>query len=154
MRLRQTSSLTKTQKFQIIELWNTEFPEKIAQSSLNDFEKYLEALFDRHHIILYDEHNAIKGWLCHFIRDGERWFAMLLDASAQGKGYGSRLLDLAKENNVRLNGWVVDRDTELKNNGEYYRSPIEFYRKNEFEILTDQKFDYQGIQGIRVRWEK
>lgn len=78
---------------------------------------------------------------------------MIIDSSIQGGGFGSRLLNLAKESNLALNGWVIDNDNELKQNGELYKSPIGFYRKNGFGILTDLKFDYQNIQGIKVKWQ-
>lgn len=79
---------------------------------------------------------------------------MLLDSSLQGQGFGSRFLTLAKERYSELNGWVIDNDNEPKQNGETYKSPIEFYRKNSFEILGDIQLKKKNINGIRVVWKK
>jgi hypothetical protein len=52
-----------------------------------------------------------------------------------------------------LNGWVIDNDKEPKQNGETYKSPIGFYRKNGFEIRSDIQLKKKGINGIKVTWE-
>lgn len=117
------------QQLEIISLWNQEYPKKLELPTPVDFERYLQGLQDRRHILLVDDSNTIKGWLVHFIRDGEKWFAMLIDSKLQGRGLGSKFLDLAKRRNTELNGWVIDHDKELKENGTYYKSPIGFYLK-------------------------
>lgn len=148
-----TNTLSTQQKKEIIHLWNKEYPKRISYQSIKEFEAYLDKLLDKHHIILVDENNALKGWFVDFIRDDERWFAMILDSSSQGKGLGSKFLDLAKEQNTVLNGWVVDNNDEVKQNGAYYKSPIRFYEKNGFQILSDIHIDKKEISGIKVKWQ-
>lgn len=152
----ETKNLSREQKQQIIDIWNSEYPAKLSHTDLDSFEQYLQGLADKHHIILSDEQGTVKGWLVYFIRDDKRCFAMLLDASVQGRGWGSKFLDLAKKHNAELNGWVVDHNRELKQNGEPYRSPVGFYEKNEFQILSDTPvtFDDIDIGGIRITWTK
>lgn len=153
MELIKTQSLSLQQKLDIIELWNEEYPKALSLSGLEAFEEYLQNLEDKHHLILTDETGSVKGWLIYFIRDHERCFAMLLHASLQGKGWGSRLLNFAKAHNSSLIGWVIDHETETKQNGENYKSPIAFYRKNGFEILSDVQWKKQNINGIKVKWQ-
>ena len=153
MEITKSASLSRQQKLDIIELWNQEYPEALSLSGLDAFDDYLQNLSDKHHLILSDEAGTVMGWLICFIRDNERCFAMLLNASLQGKGWGSRLLNLAKAYNSELIGWVIDHDTEPKQNGENYKSPIEFYRKNGFEILSHVQWKKKNINGIKVRWQ-
>ncbi len=153
MNFTETDILTESQKREIIELWNKEYPEAVSLSGLAAFDEYLETLYDKNHIVLSDEKGVIKGWLVYFIRDDERWFAMLLDSSLQGRGWGSKFLNLAKEKNAALNGWVIDNDNQPKQNGENYKSPVEFYRKNGFEIRTDIPLRKNNVNGVKVVWK-
>ncbi|HSF54254.1 MAG TPA: hypothetical protein VLA71_10900 [Algoriphagus sp.] len=77
---------------------------------------------------------------------------MLLDSGVQSQGMGSEFLKMAKERITELNSWVIDHDTELIKNGEFYTSPIEFYRKNGFEIRRDTQLKNENINGIKVIW--
>jgi GNAT superfamily N-acetyltransferase len=148
-----TKVLNENQKIEIIKLWNSEYPKELSHSNLSDFDQYLQGLSDLNHILLSDENGKVKGWLIYFIRDNEKCFAMLLDSSLQGQGWGSKFLNLAKELNSELNGWVIDNDNEPKQNGENYKSPIGFYRKNGFEIRTDVQLKKKNINGIKVTWK-
>jgi hypothetical protein len=152
MNFEETRILSQQQKLQIIELWNNEYPKELSLSDLTDFDQYLETLSDRHYILLIDEDENVKGWLIYFVRDGERCFTMLLDSSLHGLGWGSKFLNVAKKRNTELNGWVIDNDEELKQNGENYKSPIGFYIKNGFDIRTDIQKKKKNINGIRVIW--
>lgn len=152
MEITRQKELTEKQKRDIIKLWNEEYPKALSLSGLSAFEDYLQSLSDLCHLLLIDEADRVKGWLIYFIREDEKCFAMLLHASLQGKGYGSRLLDHAKIYNSVLNGWVVDNDDQSKQNGSNYRSPLGFYKKNGFEIIPDIQFK-KNIPGIRVRWQ-
>lgn len=118
------------------------------------FNTYLEFLEDKDHLLLNDKNGRLMGWLVCFIRENERWFAMAIDQSAQGKGLGSALLNRARKRYPSLNGWVIDSDTEPKQNGEYYMSPIAFYLKNGFEIKRNVKLTKNGISGIQVKWNQ
>jgi GNAT superfamily N-acetyltransferase len=149
----RAKQLTEKQKQEVVELWNAEYPARINYASLEEFDQYLNELGDLHHIILADEHNTIRGWLAYFMRDDERWFAILLDSSIQGKGWGSKFLQLTKDQNRELNGWVIDHNREPKKDGSFYQSPIEFYRKIGFEIRADIPLEKKGITGIKIVWK-
>lgn len=153
MKFVENDSLTDNQKSDILVLWNQEYPKDLSLPDVQSFEKYLAGLEDRHHLLLLDEKDRVKGWLIYFFREDERCFAMLLDPGEQGKGLGSRLLNLAKERNTELHGWVIDNSEELKENGQKYRSPIPFYEKNGFEILREVSSAKNNINGIKVRWK-
>ncbi len=154
MKFIKTENLNTRQKNQILKLWNQEYPEKLSLSNLIAFEEYLQNLSNKHHILLCDKNGTIKGWLIYFIRDKERCFAMIVDPSVQGKGWGSKFLDEAKKDNTELNGWVIGHSTELKQDGEEYVSPIGFYEKNGFKVFPDVVTTKEGIKGIKVTWKK
>jgi len=153
MNFTTTKTLSEKQKLEVIWLWNNEYPKELSHTNLSDFDQYLQSLSDLNHILLSDENENERGWLIYFIRDNEQCFAMLLDSTLQGQGWGSKLLNLAKEDNLELNGWVIDNDNEPKQNGENYKSPIGFYRKNGFEIRTDIQSKKKNINGIKVIWK-
>lgn len=154
MRLLRVKALSEEQKAQIYELWNKEFTAKISYNDISEFEAYLDKLVDQYHILALDEHKKVLGWFFDFIRDEERWFAIILDSSLHGKGVGSKMLDLAKSSNTVLNAWVTDHNTDLKLNGEYYQSPLQFYIKNGFEVLTDVRIETDILSAVKIRWNK
>ena len=154
MKLTVTQSLSLKQKWDIVGLWNLEFPKVLYLEGVPEFDRYLDSLSDKNHILLTGADAAVKGWLVYFMRDGEQCFAMLLDASLQGQGWGTRILELAKKRNSELVGWVIDNDNEFKRNGSYYKSPIAFYRKNGFKIQPDIRLEKKNISGIKVIWKK
>ncbi len=151
MKIIHTDSLTSRQKEQIVNLWNDQYPKDLSLDGVKGFDEYLDKLSDKHHLLLIDE-NEIFGWLIYFMRDGERCFAMLLDPRLQGKGMGTALLRKAMELNTELVGWVIDTNDHLKNDGSFYRSPVEFYKKVGFDVLADVVTEKNGIRGIRVFW--
>lgn len=57
---------------------------------------------------------------------------MILDSKIYENGYCSLILDKAKNNEMELNEWVIDHNTDRKLNGEIYKSPINLYLKNGF----------------------
>lgn len=152
MKFTETENLNQKQKKQILKLWNQEYPIKIALSNLVALEDYLHTLADKHHILLVDEQKVVKGWLIYFIRDNEKFFTLILDKSVQNKGWGSKFLDKAKLSNTELSGWVICYDSEPKEDGENYISPVGFYEKNGFLILPDTTLTKDGIRFIKVVW--
>lgn len=158
MNFKEVVRLSSGQKTQIIRLWNQEYPKSIAYTSEEQLDTYLAGLEEKQHILLVAQSESLEeevmGWFIHFDRDGDRWFAMILDGSLQGRGFGSKLLSLAKQRNAVLNGWVIDHNGEEKQDGTYYQSPILFYKKNGFEILEDVPMKKMNISGIKVRWER
>ena len=152
MKFTEVKDLTNQQKREVLNLWNTEYPVKLFLPNISEFDEYLEPLTEKSHTLLIDEDGTIKGWLILFVRDNEQCFALILDSSLQGKGWGSKFLDWAKGRKQELIGWVVDNDDELKRNGEYYKSPILFYKKNNFEIHPEIQLIKKEVKGIKVIW--
>ncbi|MCW5909980.1 MAG: GNAT family N-acetyltransferase [Cyclobacteriaceae bacterium] len=153
MSFTETNILDKNQKSDILRLWNAEYPKALSLAGITEFEQYLQTLSGKNHILLSDENGTVKGWLVYFIRDNEQCFAMLLDSSLQGHGWGSKFLNMAKERNSELNGWVIDNNNETKQNGKNYKSPIDFYRKNGFKVRADVQLKKKNINGIKVTWK-
>ena len=81
MKFINQSVLSSSDKMQVLELWNIEYPEKLMYHSPNDFDNYLNSLRNQSHILLLDDSAKIQGWYFDFIRDGEKWFAIILDSS-------------------------------------------------------------------------
>ena len=140
-----------SQKEEIMSLWNNEYPVQLAHDSIEYFENYLNGLKEAKHILAYNEKNKVVGWFVHFLREEERWFAMIVDTLCHGKGIGSELLNNAKSETTVLNGWVVDHENYLKKNNEVYSSPLNFYLKNGFQVLED-RLEIETLSAIKVRW--
>lgn len=71
----------------------------------------------------------------------------------QGDGYGTRLLNLAKEKEPVLNGWVIDRNEGVKYNGKPYRSPLEFYLKNGFQTIPGIRLELATLSAVKIQWK-
>lgn len=150
-----TNSLNNDQKEQIRNLWNQEYPVNISFEAIEDFENYLSKLEHQNHIIVENEKKMIIAWYADFIRQEERYFVIIVSSQIQGKGYGKSLIEKAKLDNLELNGWVVEENVKyLKTNGEVYHSPIEFYRRMDFQIFP--KITWQGniLKTIKITWNK
>ncbi|WP_196889995.1 GNAT family N-acetyltransferase [Aureivirga sp. CE67] len=154
MKFQHKSSLTKSEKEHVLNLWNNEFPEKTSKKSLTEFDKYLESLEDKNFLLLTDTNENIKGFYFDFLRENEIWFSIILDSSIHGKGFGTKILNLAKELQEELNGWVIDKNNEIKKNGKTYNSPLEFYLKNNFKIIPDKKLEFDSLSAIKIHWKK
>lgn len=154
MKIITISSLTIQQKEEIIELWNAEYPKQIAYTSVEGFEAYLSKLGEPTHFLLIDAEEKIFGWFTIFIRDDAKWFAMIVSASIQGQGYGTRLINHAKAQEIELNGWAADHDRYTKQNGAAYHSPLKFYKKNGFEILPDIRFESDKLSMVKIVWRR
>lgn len=139
---------------EIFELWNNEYPENLSYKTTLELDKYLENLTNQSHILLVDIDGKIKGWYFDFMRDNEKWFAIILDSKIQGKGLGTKILSLAKEKEIELNGWVIDHNRDKKRNGEYYKSPLDFYLKNGFEKFPKSRLELDKISAVKIKWTK
>ncbi len=154
MRLQHFDSLNPQQKMRVIHIWNQEYPVTLNYESPDEFEEYLSKLENISHYLAIDEYDIIKGWMAVFDRDNERWLALLIDSSAQSQGIGTHMLNAAKFNETELNGWVIEHDIYIKADGKPYLSPLEFYRKNGFEVLDDQHLQNHKINAVKIRWTK
>lgn len=152
MNITETSHLTESQKKELLQLWNAEYPASLVYASLKDFETYLNGLQDHKHFLLIDDDHIIQGWHFHFTRDGETWFGMIVSSKFQGQGLGSKLLNEGKKGINKLSGWVVDHADYSKTNGAPYLSPMAFYLKNDFEIVPDIRPTDGKFSGVKVVW--
>ena len=154
MKITRTTKLSTAEKSQVLTLWNSQYPVKLAYHSLADFDVYLQNLTDLTYYLWTDNESTILGWASTFTRDNEKWFAIILTETLQGKGFGRKMLDELKQHESVLNGWVIDHDNDLKKNGEFYKSPLKFYVKCDFNILTDQRIELEKISAVKIKWTK
>jgi len=148
------TELSKTEKKEILNLWNDEYPEKLNYQTFSEFEKYLGNLTEQSHILMKSKNQSIKGWYFDFVRENEKWFAIILDSKFHGKGFGTKLLNLGKEKESELNGWVIDKQYDKRKNGELYKSPLNFYLKNGFEKLDNERLELEKISAVKIKWKK
>lgn len=135
-------------------MWNNEYPEKLNYQTLAEFENYFENLKEQSHILMTNENQTIRGWYFDFIRENEKWFAIILDSKLHGKGFGTKILNLAKEKETGLNGWVIDNSNDRNKNGKLYKSPLNFYLKNRFEKLAENRLELEKISAVKIKWTK
>lgn len=136
-----------------LQLWNSEYPQQLAYTEVKELEGYLSKLGDLSHLLLIQQ-GQILGWYFNFLRNEKRWFVMLLDQKIQGKGWGTEVLKIAKENNIELNGWVIDSDNYLKQDGSSYSSPLGFYLKNGFELIPECRLENEKLSAVKIKWTK
>ncbi|MFL9834332.1 GNAT family N-acetyltransferase [Chryseobacterium terrae] len=153
MKIATTKHLNPEQKQQILQLWNNEYPEKLAYKNLEDFENYLEKLSEVNHFLLLDD-EKIQGWAITFKRENEIWFAIILSENLHGKGWGTKVLNELKQNTEELNGWVIDHNNDKKMNGNFYKSPLRFYLKNDFEVLPEIRLELEIMSAVKIKWKK
>jgi GNAT superfamily N-acetyltransferase len=144
--------LSLEEKEVLRELWNNEYPVRLHLKTPEDFELYLNGLSQTKHYLLFDKSNQINGWAFTFLREGENWFAIILDHQIQGRGNGSLLMNEIKKNNTSLNGWVIDHENEVKQNATLYRSPMPFYEKNGFTICKEIRIENEKLSAVKINW--
>lgn len=154
MKITNTHQLNQEQKEQILQLWNNEYPEKLAYKSIDGFENYLEKLNEVNHFLLMNDDEKIQGWAITFEREGDTWFAIILSENLHGKGWGTKVLNELKQNKKALNGWVIDHSDDKKRNGSFYKSPLEFYLKNGFEVLSNTRLELKIMSAVKIKWKK
>src|SRR5687768_7352318 len=126
MKIIEQNELSTEQKTRIIEMWNAEYPASLMHSGILSFDEYLDNLGEKRHFLLFDAAETLAGWAMLFERDEAKWFAIIIDGKAQGKGFGVKLIDALKAAEQRFFGWVIENDDFSKSNGEIYRSPLGF----------------------------
>ncbi|NHA04366.1 hypothetical protein G7092_11195 [Mucilaginibacter sp. HC2] len=144
--------LTPPQLQAAYQLWNEEYPAKLQYHSINDFNNYLDNLEQKAYFLLSDQDGVLLGWSATFLRDGERWFAIILSSAVQGKKQGTRILEEIKKHETHLAGWVIDKEGELKANGNRYTSPLAFYIKNGFTVLNGQRIESDKLSAVKISW--
>ncbi len=153
MKIVTTTELSKAQKETIVYLWNREYPVRISTTK-EGFDEYLNASARQTHFLMLDDANEVIGWAYTFDREGDRWFSIIINGLYHGIGLGRMMLDQMKENESFLNGWVIDHDDEIKQNGEPYESPLAFYLKNGFEVHADIRFENEKMSAVKMVWIK
>ena len=154
MEFTHTTSLDQRQKQDLLTLWNTEYPEKLNFASISALETYLHDLQDLNHLLLLNDSKLIVGWAFSFERTTEDWFAIILSEEAKNKGYGTQMLNTIKARHNILNGWVIDHDHDLKADGQPYRSPLDFYKKNNFAVIPLVRLETEKISAVKIQWKK
>jgi hypothetical protein len=154
MKIIRTKFLSLKQKEALFLLWNLEYPKVICYSAITQFENYLNGIFDKIHYLLIDIDNQILGWGVTFVREEQKWFAIILDSKIHKIGLGSLLLEELKKDNTCLNGWAIDHPREVKQNGEMYISPILFYTKNGFIVESTVRLENEIISAVKIKWIK
>lgn len=148
----RTAVISGQVKNKLFDLWNNEYPEKLSYNNLAEFDIYLQNLPNLTHFLLTMNGELILGWAFTFDRDNERWFAIILSEEIHGKGLGRRMLDELKQVEQVLNGWVIDHDNDKKKNGRQYTSPLKFYEKCGFGILSGIRLELDKISAVKIRW--
>ena len=147
----QTSVLSDDQKQALRNLWNTEYPSRLEFKSLESVDRYLEGLSEVRHYLLIERGNIV-GWAARFKREEQSWFAVILSKEVQGKTEGTKLLNLLKQKEEPLYGWVIDGKEEVKRDGTFYRSPLEFYLKNDFVVLENERLELPTLSAVKIIW--
>ncbi len=154
MKITTTHQISQVQKEQILQLWNNEYPEKLTYKNMAGFESYLEKFNEVKHFLLANNDEKIQGWAVTFKRENETWFAIILSENLHGKGWGTKVLNELKQNKKALNGWVIDHSDDKKSNGSFYKSPLELYLKNDFEVLSDTRLELEIMSAVKIKWKK
>ena len=153
MNINRCKTLTIRQKEALLNLWNSEYPVQLGYHNMEAFTAYLDKLINVEHYLVEGHDGLICGWYFHFMRDSAKWFVIILSSDIQGQGIGSALLKKAKETETELNGWVTDHNRYKKRNGDVYRSPIRFYKKNGFKVLEGNRLELEKLSAVRIRWQ-
>lgn len=154
MKIIEKEILSLEEKEILRDLWNNEYPAKLNLKTVEDFELYLNGISNTKHYLLFDDANKINGWAFTFLRDGEDWFAIILNHRIQGKGNGSLLINELKKNKNSLNGWVIDHEDEVKQNKEMYKSPLVFYIKNDFTVFSETRIENEKMSAVKINWRR
>jgi GNAT superfamily N-acetyltransferase len=153
MKITKTTALTTAQKEMICHLWNKEYPKKLAVTS-TDFDVYLKSSANQTHYFILENAIDIIGWAYTFDRARERWLSIIIDKTHQRKGLGHLLLNLIKDKETHLSGWVIDHPNDVKENGDPYVSPLPFYIHHGFVAIPQTRLEDDKISAVKIQWRK
>lgn len=154
MTITTRDTLSSNEKDFVLRLWNNEYPERLAHSTMESLENYLDGLENPVYFIADDNHGTPVAWAALFDREGGRWFAMIIDSSAQRMGLGKKFLNNLKERETSLSAWAVDHTRDFKANGSPYLPSLSFYLKNGFEICEGQRLESDKLSAIKITWKQ
>lgn len=146
MEILKAKNIDENQFQQINDLWNEEYPINLK----NRFGLLLEGVSNYNHYLI-EENNQILAWAVDFEKDNETRFSIIVNKKHQRKGLGSLLIDRLKKDLGEFYGWVIDHNNDIKENGEFYQTPISFYRNNGFEVLIDERIDSEIIKAVKIK---
>ncbi len=147
MQIIKTKILSSLQEKQIDQLWNEEYPVKLA----NRFKILLDGVENFNHYLIEDPQHNIIAWAVDFYKENETRFSIIVRSDYQGKGLGSLLIEKLEKENKEFYGWVIDHNNDLKSNGENYLTPLPFYIKHGFTILADCRIDTEMLAAVKIK---
>ncbi|MCB9251316.1 MAG: GNAT family N-acetyltransferase [Flavobacteriales bacterium] len=147
MEVVKTRMLTEGQQDQINDLWNSEYPAQLKDR----FKILLEGVENYLHYLILDPKGIVLAWAAYFEKENEIRFSLVVAKNAQGKGLGTLLLNFLKNDLEDYSGWVVHHNNYLKLSGEPYRSPLNFYLKNGFEVEHNSESKSDLLHAVKVR---
>lgn len=153
MEIVETETLTEIFKQDFFRLWNEEYPESLSYSEIEEFEIYLKNLQDKRYFLL-TENGQLKSVAVQFVREEQNWFLIIVGKENQKQGIGKQMLDRLKSGNDSLIGWVIDKEGYKNRLGEDYNSPLNFYLKSEFRVISDTRLESEKISAVRIEWER
>lgn len=127
-------------------MWNDEYPVKLKDR----FGILLEGVENYNHYLI-EQNNIVLAWAVEFEKEKEKRFSIIVKNEYKGNGFGKILINRLKRDLGEFYGWVIDHNNDLKHNGEFYISPIGFYLKNGFEILTQERIDSEMISAVKIK---
>lgn len=148
----ETTSLSIEQKEAIFRMWNNEYPAQLAYDSIEDLDVYLGNLHSAYHYFAVDIVGNIVGWAFSFVRESEKWFAIIVDSTLHKTGVGTMFLNRLKEKTMLLNGWLTDHDNYIRCDGTPYISPVGFYLKNGFTLHADIRLQTDQLSAAKITW--
>lgn len=148
MKIEKLKILTPKQTEQIDRLWNEEYPIKLN----NRFSLLLEGVENFNHYLILDAEGNIIAWAVDFEKDNEIRFSVIVKSGHQGKGLGSFLITKLQAEIDEFYGWVIDHNNDIKANSENYISPMPFYIKHGFSILSDKRIESEMLTATKVKW--
>lgn len=150
MQIHSLSFLSKQQQNEIHDLWNQEYPLNLKDR----FSILLSDTEDHRHYFIENDLGEIIAWAVDFLSQEERRFSIIVSSREKGKGLGALLINKLKEENDVIFGWVIDHNKDLKSTGEHYQTPMPFYLKHGFEILSEQRLETEIISAVKIKWER
>jgi hypothetical protein len=143
--------LSAAQKEEVYRLWNAEYPVNIALNTMADLDDYLQRMNQPVHFFASKQGRTL-AWASLFTRDNLQWFGIIVGRNEQGTGTGSLLLHCLKQYTTELYGWATDHERYKKNDGSVYSSPIGFYLKHGFTLLTE-RLETDQLSAVKIYWK-
>lgn len=149
----ETHLITEAQQIALMDLWNSNYPDTLFHSSMESFHQYLNELAHKKYYLIFDQ-ELVAAFALQFVRNEETWFAIIVDEKQQNKGWGKSLLTALQLNNTYLLGWVIDSTNYQRIDGRPYPSPLEFYIKNDFRIISNERLENEKLSAVKISWTK